>query len=94
MTNNISTIMAALQALDENLKQREKINTPFGKQSPAHGYEIKRIDFIRENHIRIDIVVNDRSIRERDCIRGGDEASFRILKEGVLSDEEYVKICE
>ncbi len=94
MDNKISTIMAALQALDENLKQREKINTPFGKQSPAHGYEIKRIDFIRENCIRIDIVVNDRSIRERDCIRGGDEASFYILKEGVLSDEEYEKICE
>ena len=94
MSSNISSIISALQALEEDLKWRDEVDTPFGKQSPVYGYTI---DDIRQTETRTTVTIGmlDRMQHEEDdCTRAGDSAIFRIENGRVFSDEEWEQRCK
>lgn len=94
MSNNISSIISALQALDDDLKWRDSVDTPFGKQSPVYGYTVDNIHQ-SERRTTVTIGMLDRMQHEADdCTRGGDGAIFRIEDGRVFSDEEWEQRCK
>lgn len=94
MNNNISSIISALQALDDDLKWRYSVDTPFGKQAPVYGYTIDDIHQ-SERRTTVTIGMHDRMQHEEDdCTRGGDSAIFRIENGRVFSDEEWEQHCK
>lgn len=93
MNNNISSIISALQSLDDDLKWRDSVDTPFGKQSPVYGYTVDDIHQT-ERRTTVTIGLQDRMQHEADCTRAGDSAIFRIEDGRVFSEEEWEQRCK
>lgn len=94
---NIKDLEAYLCIFEEDMKNRETIETPFGLQNVSSGYQIKSINLL-EGFAKIEVYMKDRKIKEKDeYLRGGDEAYFTIKNGKVYSYkewEEYVDMIE
>lgn len=65
----------ALTALDQWFETHDDVETSFGRQYTVDGYQLVSV-FITKHWIRLSVYVLNRSIKEKDLVRNGDEASF------------------
>lgn len=69
-------ISEALGCLDRWFDTHDVVNTPFGKQRTKNGYQIREVRILPQ-WVMLTVYVLDRSLRENDDVRGGDEVAFR-----------------
>lgn len=88
-------IQQALDLLEIDLSKRSLVTTSCGKADPREGYEISeiRLVFSEPRRAVIEVMLYDRSIREKDTLRNKDAARFYIQKGKVYSNEEWECLC-
>ncbi len=95
LCKNNSDITTALCIFQENMQERANLNkrvkTAFGNADINTGYEIKKIT-MGNFGIVFEVTMLDRSIKESDCTRNGDNVDFRVYKGKVYDEEEWEQL--